>query len=159
MQLIIFVCNCFIKHVLLLLSYMCSIIPETAKVSSGNSYMWGPGICCWSQTTQTVATGVFKGALLKMVPKNYIDKCEPIVMNTLTLLLVILLCIPKCWHLDSNYCRVDNHGWGVHSCHCYRLCICWVGKLCGVMLCCLTWANIALNNFVNNAKISYNQNS
>ena len=49
----------------------------------------------------------FEAAVLPINPNIYTDQSGPIVIynSFLLLLVVIQLCSPRCWRLDSNYCR------------------------------------------------------
>ena len=86
-------------------SFMCSITPETAMVGSSFSHMRSPGIA-WLSERSHCSQWSFEGAVLPIDPNIYTDQREPIVIyHFITLLVVIQLCIPRCWYLDSNYCR------------------------------------------------------
>ena len=76
-------------------SSMCSLTPETANV--GSSYNRGPGIGCWfsdcsncSHWSLTLTFTQTSGSL-------------SLYTTLLLWLLLIQLCSPGCWHLDSNY--------------------------------------------------------
>ena len=87
-------------------SYMCSITPETAKVGSSYSHMRGPGIDCWFSDGSNCSHWSFGAAVLPINFNIYTDQWEPIVIyQSITLLVLIQLYNPRCWHLDSNYCR------------------------------------------------------
>ena len=87
-------------------SYVCSITPETANVGSSYNHMRGPGVGCWFSDRSNCSHGSFEAAVLPINPNIYTDQWEPIVIyHSITLLVVIQLCSPRCWHLDSNYCR------------------------------------------------------
>ena len=78
---------------------MCSITPETANVGSSYNRMRGPGIGCWfsdrSNSSHSSLTLTFT-----LTSENLS------LYTTLLLLLVLIqLCSPRCWHLDSDYCR------------------------------------------------------
>ena len=80
-------------------SSMCSVTPETANIGSSYNRMRGPGIGCWfpdrSNCSHWSLTLTFTLASENLS-----------LYTTLLLLLVLIqLCSPRCWHLDSNYCR------------------------------------------------------
>ena len=84
-------------------SSMCSITPETANVCSSYNRMRGPGIGCWSSDRSNCSHWSFEAAVLPINPNIYTDQCTTRLL--LLLLVLIQLCSPRCWHLDSNYCR------------------------------------------------------
>ena len=85
---------------------MCSITPETAKVGSSYSHMRGPGIGCWLSDRSNCSCRSFEAAVLPTNPNIYTDQWEPInIHHSIIFLVLIQLCSPRCWHLDSNYCR------------------------------------------------------
>ena len=87
-------------------SYMCSVTPEPARVGCSHGHMRGPGIGCWLSDRSNCSQWSFEAAVLPINPNIYIDQWQPIVIHhTITLLVVIQLCSPRCWHHDSNYCR------------------------------------------------------
>ena len=87
---------------------MCSITPETAKVGSSYSHMRGPCIGCWFSHRSNCSHWSFEAAVLPINPNIYTDQWEPIVIyHSITLLVLIQLCSPRCWHLDSNSCRAS----------------------------------------------------
>ena len=87
-------------------SYVCSITLETANVGSSYNHMLGPGVGCWFSDRSNCSHWSFEAAVLPINPTIYTDQWEPIVIyHSITLLVVIQLCSPRCWHLDSNYCR------------------------------------------------------
>ena len=105
-------------------SYVCSITPETANVGSSYNHMRGPSVGCWFSDRSNCSHWSFEAAVLPITPKIHTDQWEPIVIyHSITLLVVIQLCSPRCWHLDSNYwrtrCSVDNHSWGLYCRRCY----------------------------------------
>ena len=62
-----------------------------------------------SQTVPTVVTGVSKPlcgrlTLTFTLTSENLSLCT-ILLISLLLLVLIQLCSPRCWHLDSNYCR------------------------------------------------------
>ena len=58
------------------------------------------------QTVPTVATGVSKPLCCRLTVTFTLTSENLSFFTTLLLLLVLIqLCIPCCWHLDSNYCR------------------------------------------------------
>ena len=61
-----------------------------------------------SQTVPTVVTGVSKPLCCRLtltytLTSKNISLCTTLLL--LLLLVLIQLCSPRCWHLDSNYCR------------------------------------------------------
>ena len=87
-------------------SYMCLIAPETANVGSSYSHIRGPGIGCWFSGCSNCSQCSFEAAVLPINPNIYTDQWEPIIIyQSIILLVLIQLCSPRCWHLDSNYCR------------------------------------------------------
>ena len=61
-----------------------------------------------SQTVPTVVTGVSKPLCCRLTLTFTLTSENPSLYTTLLLLLllvIIQLCSPRCWHLDSNYCR------------------------------------------------------
>ena len=102
----------FYLHLLLsticrpLSSYMRSITPETVNVDSSYSHMRGPGVGCWLSDRSNCSHWSFEAAVLPINPNIYTDQWEPIVIyHSITLTGRYKLCSPRCWHLDSNYCR------------------------------------------------------
>ena len=61
-------------------SYMCSITPETANVSSSYNRMRGPGIECWFADRSNYIHWSFGANVLPINPNNYTDQWEPIVL-------------------------------------------------------------------------------
>ena len=93
---------------MLLSSYMCPIIPETAKVGSSYSHMRGPGIGCWFSDRSNCSYWSFEAAVLLINPNIYTDQWEPTVIYLSgTLLVLMQSCSPRCWHIDSNYFRTS----------------------------------------------------
>ena len=83
----------------LLSSSMCSITPETANVGSSYNRMRGPGIGCWFSDRSNCSH--WSSTLTFTLTSETLS-----LYTTLLLLLVLIqLCNPGCWHLDSNYCR------------------------------------------------------
>ena len=80
-------------------SSMCSITPETANVGSSYNRMRGPGIGCWFSDRSNCSH--WSSTL------TFTLTSENLSLYTALLLLLILiqLCSPRSWHLDSNYCR------------------------------------------------------
>ena len=59
-----------------------------------------------SQTVATVVTGVSKTLCCRLTLKYTLTSENLSLYTTLLLLLVLIqLCCPRCWHLDSHYCR------------------------------------------------------
>ena len=59
-----------------------------------------------SHTVPTVATGVSKPLCCRLTLTFTLTSENLSLYITLLLLLVVIqLCSPRCWHLDSNYCR------------------------------------------------------
>ena len=59
-----------------------------------------------SQTVPTVATGVSKPLCCRLTLTFTLTSENLSLYITLLLWLVVIqLCSPRCWHLDSNYCR------------------------------------------------------
>ena len=59
-----------------------------------------------SHTVPTVATGVSKPLCCRLILTFTLTSENLSLYITLLLLLVVIqLCSPRCWHLDSNYCR------------------------------------------------------
>ena len=59
-----------------------------------------------SQTVPTVATGVSKPLCCRLTLTFTMTSQNLSLYTTLLLLLVLIqLCSPRCWHLESNYCR------------------------------------------------------
>ena len=80
-------------------SSMCSITPETANAGSSYKRMRGPGIGCWFSGHSNCSH--WSLTLTVTLTNENLS-----VYTTLLLLLVLIqLCSPRCWHLDSNYCR------------------------------------------------------
>ena len=82
---------------------MCSITPVTAKVGSSNNRMRGPGIGCWFSDRSNCSHWSFEAAVL---PLTFTLTSENLSLYTTLLLLLVLiqLCSPRCWHLNSSYC-------------------------------------------------------
>ena len=93
--------TCFIKS---LSRYMCSMAPVTAKVGSRNNHMRGPGIGCWFSDRSNCSHWSFEAAVL---PLTFTLTSENLSLYTtlLHLMVLIQLCSPRCWHLNSSYCR------------------------------------------------------
>ena len=90
------------KH---LSSYMCSFIIEAAKVCSSYSHLRGPGIS-WFSDRSNCSHLSFKTTGLSVNSNIYPDQWKPIfICHSITLLVGMQLCSPRCWHLDSNLCR------------------------------------------------------
>ena len=78
---------------------MSSITPETANVGSIYNRMRGPGISCWFSDRSNCSH--WSLTLTFTLTSENLS-----LYNILLLLLVLIqLCSPRCWHLDSNYCR------------------------------------------------------
>ena len=79
---------------------MCSITPpETANIGSSYNRMRGPGIGCWFSDRSNCSH--WSLTLTFTLTSENLS-----LYTTLFLLLVLIqLCSPSCWHLDSNYCR------------------------------------------------------
>ena len=60
-------------YVSLISSYVCSIIPETAKVGSSYSHMRGPGIGCWFSNRSNCNHWSFKASVVPINPNIYTD--------------------------------------------------------------------------------------
>ena len=63
-----------------------------------------------SQTVPTVVTGVSKPLCCRLtltftLTSENLSLCTTLLLLLLLLLVLIQLCSPRCWHLDSNYCR------------------------------------------------------
>ena len=60
-----------------------------------------------SHTVPAAATGVAMPLCCELInPGINTDQWEPIaIYHSINLMVVIKLCSPRCWHLDSNYCR------------------------------------------------------
>ena len=79
---------------------------EIAKVCNGYSHMRGPGIGCWFSDRSNCSHWSFEATVLPIDPNIYTDQWWPIfIYHSTTLLVIIQLCSPLCWRLDSNYCR------------------------------------------------------
>ena len=64
------------------------------------------GIGCWFSDHSNCSHWSFEATVLPINPNIYTDQWEPIVLyHSNTLLVLIQLCSPRCWHLDSNYCH------------------------------------------------------
>ena len=80
-------------------SSMCSITPETVNVGSSYNCVRGPGIGCWFSDRSNCSHWSL-ALIFTLTSENLL------LYTTLLLLLVLIqLCSPRCWHLDSNYCR------------------------------------------------------
>ena len=91
---------------LALSSYRRSVTLETAKVNSSYSHVWDPEICHWFLDCSNCSHWSFEAAVLPINRNIYTDQYEPIIIyHSIPLLVIIQLCSPCCWHLDSNYCR------------------------------------------------------
>ena len=82
---------------------MCSITPETAKVASSSSHMQGPGIGCWFSDSSNCSHWSFEARIT--LTFTLTSENQSLYITLLLLLVVIQLCSPRRWHLDSNYCR------------------------------------------------------
>ena len=80
-------------------SSMCSITPETANVGSSYNHMRGPGIDCWFSDHSNCSHWIL--TLTLTLTSENLSLYTPLLL----LLVLIQLCSPRCWHLDSNYCR------------------------------------------------------
>ena len=78
---------------------MCSITPETANVGSSHNRMRGPGIGCWFSHRCNCSHWSLT-LTLTLTSDNL-----SLYTTLLVLLVLIQLWSPRCWHLDSNYCR------------------------------------------------------
>ena len=80
-------------------SSMCSITPATANVSSSYNCMRGPSIDCWFSDRSNCSHW--------SLTLTFTLNSENLSLYTILLLLLVIiqLCSPRCWHLDSNYCR------------------------------------------------------
>ena len=80
-------------------SSMCSITPETANVGSSYNRMRGPGIGCWFSDRSNCSHW--------SLTLTFTLTSENLSLYTTLLLWLVLiqLCSPRCWHLDSNFCR------------------------------------------------------
>ena len=80
-------------------SSMCSITPETANVCSSYNRQRGPGIGCWFSDRSNCSHW--------SLTLTFTLTSENLSLYTTILLLLVLtqLCGPRCWHVDSNYCR------------------------------------------------------
>ena len=78
---------------------MCSITPETANVGISYKRIWGPGIGCWFSDRSNCSHW--------SLTLSFTLTSENLSLYTTLLLLLVFiqLCNPRCWHLDSNYCR------------------------------------------------------
>ena len=104
-------------------SYMRAITPDTAKAGSSYSHMRGPCIGSWFSDRSNCSQWSFEAAVLPIHPNICTDQWEASVLNIyiyicITLLAVIQLCSPRCWHLDSNYCRTRCRQSQL-SCYCF----------------------------------------
>ena len=84
-----------------LASSMCSIAPETANVGSSYNRTRGPGISCWFSDRSNCSHWSLN--------LTFTLTSENLSLYTILLILLVLiqLCSPRCWHLDSNYCRTS----------------------------------------------------
>ena len=78
---------------------MCSITPETANVGSSYNRMRGPGIGCWFSDRSNCSYWSLT-LTFTLTSENL-----SLYTTLLFLLVLIQLCSPRCWYLDSNYCR------------------------------------------------------
>ena len=80
-------------------SSMCSITPETANVRSSYNRMRGPGIGCWFSDSSNCSHW--------SLTLTFTLTSENLSLYTTHLLWLVLiqLCRPRCWHLDSIYCH------------------------------------------------------
>ena len=103
-------------------SSMCSFTPETANVGSSYNRMRGPGIGCWFSDRSNCSHWSLT-LTLTLTSENIS------LYTTLLLLLVLIqLYSPRCWHLDSNYCRTrcrQSQLMFVLSRRCYCIRVCW----------------------------------
>ena len=106
-------------------SYMCSITPESAKVSCIYIHMWGPGSGRWCPDHSNCSHWSFEAAVLPINTNICTDKCELLsflckwsLYNYTTHMADILIPNAVVW-------RVDNHRRGLCSRHCCRICIGW----------------------------------
>ena len=77
-------------------SSMCSI---TANVGGSYNRMRGPGIGCWFSDRSNCSPWSFTQTFT-------LTSVNLSLYTTVLLVLVLIqLCSPRCWHLDSNYCR------------------------------------------------------
>ena len=76
-------------------SSMCSITPETANVGSSYNRMRGPCIGCWFSDRSNCSHWSLTLSF-SLTSEN---------LSGYTTLLLLQLYSPRCWHLDSNYCR------------------------------------------------------
>ena len=90
----------------LLSSCTSSITSETANFGGSYSHMRGPDMGCWFSDRSNCSQWSFEAAVLPINPNIYSDKWETIgTYHSIKLLVVIHQSSPRCWHLDSNYCR------------------------------------------------------
>ena len=99
-------------------SSMCSITPETANVGSSYNRLRSPGIGCWFSDRSNCSHW--------SLTLTFTLTSENLTLYTtlLPLLVIIQLCSPRCWHLNSNY-NTDNHSWGLYCRCCYCILVCW----------------------------------
>ena len=78
----------FTNHMSALSSYMCSITPETPKISSRYSHMRGPGICRLFSNRSNCSHWSLETAVLPINPDIYTCQCESIIIfHSITLYL------------------------------------------------------------------------
>ena len=58
---------------------------------------------CWFSDRSNCSHWSFEAAVLPINPNIHTDQYTTLLL--LLLLVLIQLCSPRCWHLDSNYCR------------------------------------------------------
>ena len=80
-------------------SSMCSITPETTNVGSSYDRMRCPGISCWFSYRSNCSHWSL------ILTFTLTSENISLYTTLLPLLVLIQLCSPRCWHLDSNYCR------------------------------------------------------
>ena len=82
-----------------LLSSMCLITPETLNVGSSYNRMRGPGIGCWVSDRSSCSHWSLT------ISFTLTNENLWLYTTLFHLLVLIQLCRPRCWHLDSNHCR------------------------------------------------------
>ena len=104
------------------------------NVGSSYNRMRGPGIGCWFSDCSNSS---YWSLTLTLT-------CENLSLYT-TLLLLLVLCSPRCWHPTTVVQGVNNHNWGLdcRRCYCIRVCwgrprrifhfSCWLGQLSTVL--------------------------
>ena len=85
-------------------SSMCSITPEPANFGSSYNRMRGPGIGCWFSDRSNCSHW--------SITLTFTQTSENLSLYTNLLFYWSLYnyCSPRCWHLDSNYCRTRCRG-------------------------------------------------